>query len=165
MVSISLITFVGKDCVQARHALSLFCLWSAAVSLRSPMSIFRTASPSSLYVPLGSQWISSLIGWSKVLYVFPSAKFAVSSASLTFAASLFVQWTCEYIQEPPGPSAFSPRFSAFSIHSFWALTLSAFKQLGWVTRGHCNLNAASRWVYVSFSVFLRLKNHRSALEP
>ena len=51
MVSISLITFVGKDCVQARHALSLFCLWSAAVSLRSPMSIFRTASQSSLYVP------------------------------------------------------------------------------------------------------------------
>lgn len=127
MVSISLITFVGEDCIWARRAVSSFCLWSAAASLRSPMSIFRTTSPSFLYVPLGSQQISSLIGQGRALNIFPSAKFAVSSMSLTFAASPFAQQMCEYIREPPGLSIFSPRFSAFSIHSFRALTLSVFE--------------------------------------
>ena len=107
----------------------------------------------------------SFTGQGRTLYISPIMNPSVYSASWTCAMSPLAHLTCVCTWDPPGPSTFSPKSSAFSTHSLRVLTHSVFDSSGCLVNGHCFSKASTRCSYVSLSVFVRSANHGSAWDP
>ena len=156
---------VGEAGSCARRAVSLLRVYTAAASLRSPVSNASTAVESSLYDPRGSVRIRSRTGRGSALYTSLRRNPVVSSASRTLDANPVAHFTCDQTCAPPGPSTFLPSSSGFNTQSFNAWIRSVFDVFGAAVNGHCFLNASTRCSYVSFSAASRLVNHSSAPLP